>query len=212
MIPFLLCAARLDQPNTSYAGTPKLASANKYRILSENVAINLVSENRVRIASTTVYRNIGDATTATLSISDGLLGPKGAASKIIATWDDVPIVFDIHTGPAQESTATATVALGKEATHALRMNVYGVLAKAGYAKDQLEFRYRLAGDHPIELFSLAYRYPSGSIFGLPTVEPDLGWEIGSKGASIRKTDFTPSDQETKIQFYRNAMDLLGTKG
>jgi hypothetical protein len=220
MVAIILIAARLDQPNNSYAELPVLATtqlgstALQYKILSENVAINLVSGDRVRIASTTVYRNIGAAGTARIFVTSGLLGTKGPLGKVLATWDNVPITFAYPTATAGTvgNTAYATVPLGKDATHALRMNVFGTLAQSGYAKDEFSFRYKLTGNVPIALFSLAYRYPSGSIFGLPKVEPDLGWEIGSKGASIRKTDFVPNDAETKILFYKNAMDPLGTKG
>jgi len=212
MLTTLICAAFFPLPGSSYAGLPQLQTANNYRILSENVQLNIGSDDRLRILSTSVYRNIGDSVRAKITFADGFLTSSFPGSKVIAKWDNQPIEFHQTFDSAGNSVATADVSLSKEATHSLKLILVARLARAGLGKDQFRFSYLLSGNHPIDLFSLAYRYVPGSIFGLPTLKPDLGWEIGEKGAAIRKTDFTPSDEETSIEFYRNSMKPLGTGG
>jgi hypothetical protein len=196
----------------AYSGSPELISQNGYRILTENVSVNLMSDDRVRIASTTVYRNQGSATTATVKILDSVLQFASGPTVLAATWDNVPITLKPTTDASGKWYGIATVSLDAQATHSLSVNLFSKLTNSGYAKDEEGFRYRLTGSVPVDLFSMAYRYPSGIVFGLPTVQPDLGWEVGNRGASIRKTNFNPNNVDTSIEFYVNSMRPLGTKG
>jgi hypothetical protein len=204
----LVLSAKIAPRMGSYASLPVLVSPNPYRILTENVTIDIKLDDQIKIVSTTVFRNMGGGSTGRLVFSDGSMAKPAVVS---ASWDNKPISIQPMVGKNGKTMTCATVPLGAQATHALRLTVSGMLAKSGYAKDQYIFHYRLAGSQPIGLFSLSYRYRPGSIFGLPKVEPDLGWEVGPKGASIRKTDFNPGNTESTIEFYRNAMNPLGAR-
>jgi hypothetical protein len=39
------------------------------------------------------------------------------------------------------------------------------------------------------------------VFNLPDVEPKLGWSVGTRGAFVRKTNYTPTGEIAFVAFW-----------
>jgi len=210
-----------------YSGLPMLKSPNPYRILTSTTNIDLQKAEHgggpgsiVIVTSTTVYRNQGAAGQATLTIPRHRVGGAGAGApdfQITATWDNQPVTFQAalitQTGSGEaidvESDLTATVPIRSQGTHALRITCQEPLQQTGYGSVQYRTGYLLTGENPIEQMNVNYRYPPQVVFDLPTAKPDLGWQKGAKGVTIRKSNFVPAGQLTNIEFYPAGFKPIG---
>ena len=220
-ISLLLAAQTAGGSGMAYSGEPELNSFAPYRIVTHGVTIDLDAASgggpagTATVNSLTTYRNQGGAGKATLILPRSQFGPDIPTFDITATWDGQPIV--LHNGQASRSDSpqitkedlVASVPLKAQGTHALRVHLVVPVRKAGYGSVEYETGYGLNSDRPIELFSIAYRYPGHVVFGLPQVRPAMGWEVGNAGAATRKTGFTPAQPLTVIKFYPDSFGTIG---
>ena len=209
-----LLALPLDT-SLDYTGLPQLASSMPYEIRGHSATVK-VEGDTVVVESTTEYRNRGDATTATILVprrraGDGESGPPSFA--VEATWDKRPLRFapaaDRGTSERLDATHTryasdlaATVNLGRQSTHALRLRATLPLGKTGAAPRKSIAGYLLEGGVPIGTLNVAFKYGPPTVFNLPTVAPDLGWQVGTRGAFARKKGYLPTGEVASIAFYR----------
>ena len=218
----LLLAQTSSQTALDYSGLPILNSAMPYRVLTHGVTLDIGGSTgrgpngSVFVSSTTVYRHQGGAEKATIVIPRHRQGDGAPDFDVTATWDNAPLELQPTTtnlsgdaSPGTESDLTATVPLRQDGTHALRISYSTSLQHMGYNGTQRKAAYLLDGKQPIELLSIAYRYPPQVVFGLPIAEPEEGWEIGSKGASARLANITPPNQVSDIVFYPNSFKPIG---
>ena len=49
--------------------------------------------------------------------------------------------------------------------------------------------------------NISYKYSDKSVFQLPEMHPNLGWQIGDKGAFVREVNYWPDNQLTYLSFY-----------
>ncbi len=205
-----LLADRLILPERlEFSGSPILDSPNPYRIQTHGVTITIDPSGTATVSSTTVYRNQGGAVSAKLTLQRW--GAKGhiPTFAIKATWDNHPVVFSEKAQPDSDfevTNLTATVPMGNQATHALRVSYAAAMSRTGYDNKKLTAWYRLDPGHAVDLFTISFKYPEKMVFGLPDMAPDLGWEVGAKGASARKTNFDAKGAVASATFYFNSLE------
>lgn len=212
----MLAALLALPPDTTldYTGLPQLASPQPYEIRGHSATIR-IDGNTVVVESTTEYRNRGGAGTATLLVPRRRAGDEQSGQptfNVEATWDKKPIKLSptgsrgsserIDARQTQyASDLTATVSLGKQSTHALRLRATTALGKAGRGPKQRIAGYLLEGGVPFGVLNLTFQYGRPTVFGLPEAAPSLGWQIGDRGAFVRKTDYTPSGEIATVAFW-----------
>ena len=204
----------------AYSGEPILNSPSAYRVLTFGVTVNLNGSAKGRgsagtatVDSTTVYRNQGEAGTASLVIPQLQSGPAALDLGIVATWDGKPVTLTTQpgspSGGAVESDLTASVALRTQGTHALRIHYVMPLQKIGYSGNRLKGVYLLNSKQPLGLFTFAFKYTPQVVFNLPNLKPNLGWQSALTGSAVRKVNFTPPDEPASIEFYPNGFAPIG---
>jgi hypothetical protein len=204
-----------------------LKSDFAYRVVTESVEIELGAasgggpDGTATVTSTTVYRNMGGNGSGHLTIPQRrwARGQNGDPSlDLSATWDGAPVQLAAaasasSTGPKGIVTVNkdllGDVPLKDQATHVLKITFKEPLQKTGYGLNQFKAAYLLTAGQPIELFTMAFRYADQVVFRQPVATPRLGWQIGPKGASMRKTNWTPGDQIAAIQFYPYGFTPIG---
>lgn len=203
-------------PDTAldYTGLPEIASAQPFEIRGHSATLK-VEGNTVVVESTTEIRNRGEGGTATVLIPRRRLGDDASGQPtftVEATWDKKPVklVSVTSRGTSERvdarqtryaSDLSASVSFAKQATHALRLRATTPLGKTGAAPPRRIAGYLLEGTVPIGVLNLTYQYGRPTVFDLPTAAPDLGWQIGSRGAFARKTGYTPNGEVASIAFW-----------
>ncbi len=212
-----MLAAMLSLPpdtTLDYTGLPQLASSQAYEIRGHSAALKLEG-NTVVVESTTEYRNRGDAGTATILVPRRRSGDEASGQptfSVEATWDKKPVrltpVAERGTSERVDARLTkyasdlsVSVPFDKQSTHALRLRATLALGKTGRGPQRRIAGYLLEGGTPITTLNVAFQYGRPTVFDLPTAEPDLGWQIGSKGAFARKSNFTPHGEMATIAFW-----------
>ena len=197
-----------------YTGLPQLASAMPYDIRGHSATLK-VEGSTVVVESTTEYRNRGDGGTATILVPRRRSGDANSGQPtftIEATWDKKPVKLNpVAPRGASErvdarnttysSDLSVSVPFAKQATHALRLRATLALGRTGRAPQKHIAGYLLEGGVPIGTLNVAYRYGPPTVFDLPTVAPALGWQVGTTGAFVRKTNYTPKGDVATIAFY-----------
>lgn len=210
----LLLALPVDT-SLDYTGLPQLAAPTPYQIRGHSATLK-VEGDTVVVESTTEYRNRGDAATATILVPRRRLGDDNSGQptfSVEGTWDKKPIKLSpiatrgtsekLSTGAtAYASDLSVTLPFDKQATHALRLRATLSLGKAGKGPQRRVAGYLLEGGVPIDILNIAFQYGKPTVFDLPEAAPDLGWQIGEKGAFARKADFTPNGEIASIAFWK----------
>ena len=70
-------------------------------------------------------------------------------------------------------------------SYALRISYRVPLGKCGFDHKQRLAVYGLTSPAPIGTLMVTYKYAPGVVFHDPEAGPDLGWQIGHKGAFLR---------------------------
>ncbi len=204
-------------PDTTldYTGLPQIAATTPYEIRGHNVTVR-VEGDTYTIESTTEYRNRGDAGTATVLVPRRRSGDATSGQPtftVEATWDKNPIKLSpVASRGASDrvdarvtqyaSDLSATVPFGKQATHALRLRATLAVGRTGRSPQKNMVGYALEGGVPIGVLNLTFQYGPPTVFNLPTVRPDYGWQVGTHGAFVRKTNYTPKGDVASIAFYK----------
>ena len=198
-----------------YTGLPQLTAPSTYDIRGHSATIKVEGET-VTVESTTEYRYRGDAATGTITIPrlrvDAENPNAGPPSfPVEATWDKKPLSLSPVTAtspsPGMASSLSGIVPLGKQATHALRLKMTMPLGRTGKAPQRRIAGYLLEGNVPIGVLNVSYQYGPPTVFNLPEVEPKMGWQFGTHGAFVRKTNYTPTGEIASIAFWPGGFGL-----
>ena len=213
-----LGAQRLpENPSFDYSGLPQLRTTEKVEVQYHSVTINVggIKQDFVDVSTTTVFKNKTDAKiTATLLIPRRRFGDANSgmpAFDVVATWDSKPLALT----PASDkgyseivgkvvkysSDLSAKVKLSPGATYALKINSEVPIGKVGYEQKLRATGYLFDGDKTIGQMNIAYKYNENTVFRLPEMHPNLGWQIGDKGSFVREDNYWPDDQLTFMTFY-----------
>jgi hypothetical protein len=212
-----------EHPGFDYSGLPVIQSGGLHA--QTHGATVATTDVYADFSSTTVYKNPGGAGMATVMIPRRRIGDSASGNPtfaIHATWDNKPIALMTHGtrggepmggSVLYESDFTGKVPLVKGGTHVLRINYRVNTGKCGFDRKQHMVGYWLDGSDPIDGLNLAYPYGGRTVFRLPEVFPtDFEWEIGTRGAFVRKQNFTPGGQLTYITFYYGGFKPIGDPG
>lgn len=212
----MLAVLSLPQNTTlDYTGLPQLATSREYEIRGHSATIR-VEGDTVVVESTTEYRNRGEAGGATILVPRRRSGDDRSGQPtftVEATWDKRPLRLNpVSTRGKSErlnertteyaSDLTATVPFGRQSTHALRLKTTLPLGRTGPAPQRRFAGYLLEGGVPIKTLNLSFKYGPPTVFNLPKIEPNYGWQVGTQGAFVRKTDYAPDGQVAAISFYK----------
>jgi len=206
-----------ENPSFDYSGMPQLRTAERVDILSHNVTLDIdaTREGFVDVSSTTVFKNTTKGTVkAVLIVPRRRFGDAMSSFPgfdISASWDKTKLSL----APASDhgfsetigktvkysTDLSANVKLAPGATYGLRINYVVPLGKGGYEQKQCLVGYLFDGDKTIGQMNIAYRYGGKTVFSLPEAHPNLGWQIGEKGAFVRQSNYWPDNQLTFVTFY-----------
>lgn len=212
----MLAALLVLPANTTldYSGLPQLSAPAAYDIRGHSATIKIDGET-VTVESTTEYRYRGEAATGKILVPRLRVDaenpkPEPPTFAVEATWDKRPIQLGAaevqptsvdRPTSATKSYLSANVLLGKQATHALRLRMSMPLGRTGKAPQRRIAGYLLEGAVPIGVLNVSFQYGPPTVFNLPDVEPKLGWSVGTRGAFVRKTNYTPTGEVTTVAFW-----------
>lgn len=213
-----LAAQKLpDNPSFDYSGLPQLRTAEKIDFQTHSVTVDIggVKDGYVDVSTTTVLKNTtANKVVATLIVPRRRLGDANSgqpAFDITATWDKKPLKLVPASDHGYSETVgktvkyasdlSAKVTLAAGSTYALRIAYQTLLGKGGYEQKQRMTGYLFDGDKTISQLNIVYRYTDKSVFRLPEMHPNLGWQIGDKGAFVREENYWPDNQLTYLSFY-----------
>lgn len=213
-----LAAQRMpENPSFDYSGLPQLRTVEKVDILFSNVTlqVGLVRDGYVDVSTTTLYKNRTDSTVkATLIIPRRRVGDASSGQPtfdIAATWDgkNLPLIPASDRGYSEisgksvkySSDLSAKVRLGAGATIALKTTYQVPIGKSGYELKQRVAGYLFDGDKTIGQINVVFKYNEQTVFRLPEMHPNLGWQVGDKGAFVREDNYWPDNQMMYLTFY-----------
>lgn len=189
-----------------YTGLPQIVTDAPIDVRGHSVTLKIEGDT-VTVDSTTEIRSLGGGGSATVTIPVRRLGVPGAPTfALAATWDKKPIGLvasetQVDTPNQQSDDQVGTVIVGKTGTHALRIHATMSLGFIGKTPRQRYSAYLLQGDRSIGTLNVAFQYGGGGVFGLPAAKPALGWQIGDRGAFVRKTNFKPNNELARISYW-----------
>lgn len=211
-----------SNPSFDYSGVPSLPGLT---LKSHGVQIDMSKEKVATVTSTSVFKNEGTApVTARLTIPRRRVGDDKSGNPtfaVSALWDNQAMKL------AMPAMALSGEKIGEEEYHYkndLSANVtfkagqtcslkiaYTVnFGRCGYEQKQKIVAYAFDTPNAIGLMSLSYRYGGPTVFHLPQAFPkDWGWQIGTKGAYVRKENLVPKGELTYITFYPGGFDNIG---
>lgn len=216
----LLAFSTQRVPNNAsfdYSGLPQLRTAEKVDVQAHSVTVNvgLIKEGYVDVSALTLYKNMtAGRIRATLIVPRRRLGDANSGQPgfdISATWNKAPLALvpasdHGYSEPAgnlvkYSSDLSAKVTLDAGATYSLRINYEVPIGKAGYEQKERVAGYLFDGDKTIDQLNITYKYNEKTVFDLPDMRPNMGWQVGYGGAFIRETNYWPDNQLTYMQFY-----------
>ncbi|MBV6491404.1 MAG: hypothetical protein CNCCGFBP_02001 [Fimbriimonadaceae bacterium] len=218
MLSILIASALQGLPtnlSVDFSGMPLLRTdaPASYRVLSHSVTLELV-KGEVIVNSTTLYKNGPEAKTLTLTLPRRRFGDSdsGAADFAIAgTWDRLAIPFRALTEKGSTKTEGshtlyrsdlgAQVKMAPNATHALKIAYKTPVGVCGYERKQRIVGYQFEGSGRIEQLNFSFKYTQQEVFNLPDPRPEWPWQIGTKGAYIRREPFDLIDRFVYFTFY-----------
>lgn len=206
-----------ENPSFDFSGLPQLRTPEKVDVLSHSVTLDIeaTKEGYVDVSSTTVFKNnTSSPIRATLLIPRRRYGDAKSSFPnfdITATWDKSPLKLIAASDHGFSETVgnvvkystdlSSQVKLAAGSTYGLRINYQVPIGKGGYEQKQRLVGYLFDGDKTIGTVNITYRYGGKTVFSLPEAHPNLGWQIGNKGAFVREENYWPDNQLTFIAFY-----------
>jgi hypothetical protein len=206
-----------DNPSFDYSGLPQLRTPERVDIISHSVTCEIdgTREGFVDVTSTTVFKNMTKASIkATLVVPRRRYGDANSSFPnfdITGTWDLKKLILTPASDHGyQEANGkvvkyatdlSAPVRLMPGGTYGLRLSYTVPIGKCGYEQKQKIVGYLFDGDKTIGQLNVTYRYGGKTVFSLPEARPNLGWQVGEKGAFVRQENYWPDNQLTYVTFY-----------
>lgn len=209
-----------ENPNVDYSGIPRISGGDT-SLVSHSATIELYKDYAM-VTSTTQVRNLGGAGSAALSFTRGRVGDEKSGAPnfpMSVTWNNKPVVLTAKAGTSQlngkHSIFTANLAgkgpMVKGGSYALKVSYRVPLGRAGFDRKQYLAAYDLASA-PVGVANITYKFAKGVVFRLPEPKPDLGWQVGARGAFVRLQNYDGSHGLTYLNFYSGGFDNIGSTG
>jgi hypothetical protein len=199
----VLQAATLpEKPVVAYSGIPSVSGSN---VVIQSHTVNLsIFKDYVDVSSLTLVKNSGPAGAANINVGFGSLGGAQVPTALTATWAGKPLVLtqekrmDQLSGIPPMDGAGAMQNLG---TYALRISYRVPLGKCGFDHKQRLAAYGLLSSTPIGTLMVTYQYAPGVVFHEPEAGPNLGWQVGLKGAFLKLNNYDGKADVSYCAFY-----------
>lgn len=189
----------------AYSGIPTITGQN-VAIQSHTVTI-LLTKDRAEVSTLTLVKNNGGAGSASFSIPEFQTEPPAPGFEVTATWANTPVTLKregIVGIPEQRNPSWRFSAAGPMknlGTYALRVTYSAPLGKCGFDHKQWLAAYDLTSAVPIGTLMVTYKYGPGVVFHEPEAGPNLGWQIGLKGAYVRLDNYDGKGGLSYCAFY-----------
>lgn len=169
----------------------------------------MIGRETVDVSSLTLVKNNGPAGSAKVSIPQMRVGmAPGSLSNVALSWAGKALPFQytsvIDSTPgsiAQPSDLVATGAMQNLGTYALRVNYRVPIGKSGFDHKQRLAIYDVGSPVPIGTLMVTYSYAPGVVFHEPEAGPNLGWQIGLKGAFVKVSNYDGKAGLSYCAFY-----------
>ncbi|MCH8978049.1 MAG: hypothetical protein IH945_02250 [Armatimonadetes bacterium] len=143
----------------------------------------------------------------------------GAQIPVRALWSDVevePAEVEVLTGEPSRYVVKFRVPVDKAATHSLRLYFTLPIGVSGVDREERLIAYKLADigqSEAIEQFRMSVQYDQRTVFVPIAAKPDLGWEVGPRGAYL-KMDGRRSDHAEVLsyRYYPAGFRPIGWQG
>lgn len=206
-----------ENPSFDFSGLPQLRTPEKVSVLSHSVTleINATREGFVDVTSTTLFKNMtGSKVKATLIIPRRRYGDSKSSYPgftITATWDkkaltlaqasDHGFMETVGNVVKYATDLSSPVQFAANGTYGLKISYQVPVGKGGYEQKQRLVGYLFDGDKTIGQVNVTYKYSGDTVLTLPDAHPNLGWQIGDKGAFVHEDNYWPDNQLTYIVYY-----------
>jgi len=188
-----------------YSGVPTVTGQN-IAIESHSVTITL-SKQFADVSSLTLVKNNGPAGNASIRIPGFVEGKGPTDLSPTATWANAPLALksDLMMGIPENRNPfvrfTGSGPMQNLGTYALRIHYKVPLGRAGLDHKQFVAAYDLTSSAPIGTLMVNFTYAPGVVFHEPEAGPNIGWEIGLKGAFVKLTNYDGKAGLSYCAFY-----------
>jgi hypothetical protein len=210
-----------ENPSVDYSGVPQI-SGGTTTLVSHSATIELYKDYAM-VSSTTQVHNEGGAGSVTVMIPRGRLGDEKSGSPkfpVTVTWNNKPVALGVKGSSSMMHGKTSMymanlegkVPMVKGGSYALKANYRVPLGKAGFDRKQLMAAYDLSSPTGIGVVNVTYKFAKGVVFRLPEPKPDLGWQVGARGAFVRLQNYDGNAGLTYMNFYFGGFRDIGSTG
>ncbi len=190
-----------------YSGIPTVTGQN-IAIQSHTVTIT-VAKDYVVASSLTLVKNNGAAGVASVSFPGLQVGGVPASlSNFEASWAGKPqpvaiaYLIDKSGKPVLRTNSyTISGAMQNLGSYALRISYRVPIGKSGFDHKQFLAAYDLTSPAPIGTLMVTYNYAPGVVFHEPDAGPNIGWQIGLKGAFVKIANYDGKAGLSYCAFY-----------
>ncbi|HVT12799.1 MAG TPA: hypothetical protein VHE55_11075 [Fimbriimonadaceae bacterium] len=189
----------------AYSGIPTVTGQNIV-VQSHSVTL-LLKKDHAEVSSLTLIKNDGPAGTAAVTIPEFQSVPGAPSFAIAATWANAPLTLSreqIMGIPENRNPTWRFSGKGPMknlGTYALRISYSVPLGKCGFDHKQFLAAYDLNSPAPIGTLMTTYTYGPGVVFHEPEAAPNLGWQVGQKGAFLRLNGYDGKGGLSYCAFY-----------
>jgi hypothetical protein len=207
-----------ENASVEFSGIPQV-SGGKLIFVSHSATLELYKDY-AWVTSTSQYHNEGGAGSVSITIPRGRLGQpnSGAPSMpITATWVNAPL--NLAAGPPASmqngritmfsNSLRGSGSLKAGGSYALRVSYRVPLGRAGFDRKQLLAAYDLTSSAAIGTLNVTYRYAKGVVFRLPEPRPEIGWQVGDRGAFVRIPSYDGGSDLSYLLFYPGGFGNIG---
>ncbi|HTQ12003.1 MAG TPA: hypothetical protein VMI31_18215 [Fimbriimonadaceae bacterium] len=188
-----------EKAAVEFSGIPGVTGQN-IAVESHSVTITLTKQY-ADVSSLTLIKNNGPAGNAGITVSMGVVGTEMPSDPgLTGTWANVPIAFNHPKRADQLSGIPPYEGFGKMqnlGTYALRLHYRLPIGHSGLGHKQFLAAYDLTSLVPIGTLMVTYTYGPGVVFHEPEAGPNIGWQIGQRGAFVK---LAPYDGKTALSY------------
>ncbi|MFI5387067.1 MAG: hypothetical protein ACHQ50_13215 [Fimbriimonadales bacterium] len=207
-----LAAAIAFQNNTlpekavvAYSGIPKITGQN-IAIQSHTVTIT-VSKEFADVSSLTLIKNNGAAGNAVILIPGFQTAGTASVPSVSATWTNIAVpllrepMMSIPEARNPSVRFSGSGPMQNLGTYALRISYRLPIGRSGFDHKQYLGAYDLTSPVPIGTLMVTYNYAKGVVFHEPEAGPNLGWQVGEKGAFVKVVNYDGKAGLSYCAFY-----------
>ncbi len=213
----VLQTALPENPSVDYSGLPQVSGHVTF--VSHAVTLELYKDYAL-VSSVSQIHNDGGAGSVTVTIPRGRIGDEKSGSPgfgVSATWVNTPIQLGAGSSTSAPngkqsiftSSLKGTAKMTAGGSYALRINYRVPLGRCGFDKKQYLAAYDLASPVSVGVVNVTYKYAKGVVFRLPLPKPDLGWQMGDRGAFVRLANYDGQTSLSYMAFYSGGFGNIG---